>query len=234
MVRLFRLLAGAALIVAASTAGAAAEPVGCSSDSIRISRFTPCTVDGTLLSSVSATVGGVDVSNSNFLAITRIPDNAPEDFNWFPLVTYPVAGEFEYTVDFSSPLLFQYDLTALDAATSLRSVDMGLTNLETGFHSLVETLLAFDNGTSRLLRLGWDRDGTFLGDRGHADFAGARSMTVQTRIYGTSQRGGGGVGLFSTSVREPIPEPSPVPEPATIALCGAGLAFVVSRLRRRP
>jgi hypothetical protein len=229
MVPLFRILAGAATLVAVSAAAVAADPVSCTSDSVRISRFSPCTVAGTLLSNLSATVGGVDVSNSDFIAITRVPDNAPHDFNWFPLVSYPVAGEFEETVDSSSPLVLRYDLTALESRTALGAVDMGLTNLETGFHSLVETLLDFEDGTSRLLRMGWEADGTFLGDRSRVEFPGARSMAVQTRIYGPSIRGGGGVGLFSSSV----PVPAPVPEPGTVLLIGSGFAFMVIRMARR-
>ena len=99
MVRRYPFVAALVLLVAAHAGHAAAE--SCSADSIRISRFTPCTADGMLLSNVSASIGGVDVSNSDFLAVTRIPDNIPEDFNWFPLFGYPVAGEFEHHVDAS-------------------------------------------------------------------------------------------------------------------------------------
>lgn len=185
-----------------------------------------------LLSNITATVGGVDVSDSGFLAVLRVADNAPGDFNWLPLFGYPVTGEFDHPVDASSPLVFSYDLSAVDNRRPMHAADMALTNLtQTGFHSLVETMLQFEDGTTRLIRMGWDADSSFLGDRMGIGFSPSTSLSVQTRIYGTAPRGGGGVGFFSTIVPDPGPDPSPVPEPGTIALIGSGLALMVRRLR---
>jgi hypothetical protein len=226
MVRQYPFMAALVLLLAADAGTAAAD--SCSADSFRISRFGSCTADGMLLSNVSASIGGLDVSNSDFLAVTRIPDNIPEDFNWFPLFGYPVAGEFEHHVDASSPLIFRYDLTAVDDRAPMRAADTALTNLElTDFHSLVETFLRFNDGTTRLIRMGWEADGTFLGDRKSIDFNPVTAMSVETRLFGAAPHGGGGVGFFSTVAS---PSPSPVPEPASVLLLGTGLVLMMRRL----
>jgi hypothetical protein len=230
MPRIARLVACAALLWAATAAPAGAESiVPCSSSALSVAQYRPCTADGKFFFDFTASVGGVDVSHSTQLAMTRVPDNFPDDFNWMPLFNYPVRGEFEFDVNAATPLEVGYRVVALPGADPIIAVHMALTNLGlTRFHSLVETFLMFDDGRTGSLRMGWEADGTSLGTRQHLAFLPSRTLTVLTRVSGMGVQGGGGPGFFATST-----DPAPVPEPATITLLGTGLAAALARARKR-
>ena len=108
-----------------------------------------------------------------------------------------------------SPLIFRYDLTAVDDHAPMRAADTALTNLElTDFHSLVETFLRFNDGTTRLIRMGWEADGTFLGDRKSIDFqSGHRDVGRDSPVWRRTPRRRGSRLLRHRRIPEPITSP---------------------------
>jgi hypothetical protein len=226
MSRCARILPLAAVLLAfgLSPRAAAAEPLNpCTGNAVSLATYGPCIhAGGVLLSNVTATVNGIDVSRSQQLSMTTNWDAHPPEAQWL-LFNVPVAGDFEYRLTPSSPLVVTYTMTAPQGG-SLSLLDIALLNKELGGYTAgAEFLFSLDDGRQFLETPGMFNDL----DRFTRIVPPFTWVDVRVRLFGDSPGGGPAVGLFVGQA-----EPAPIPEPATMTLLGTGLAYAFARTRR--
>jgi len=203
---------------------ACADPITtCTTNSVNLARFGPCEFQGTVFSDFKATLGGVDVTASDFLGATSFIDADPGEVATTPTLVIPqplLPG-----ISPSNPLTISFHAAALDPARALS----GATEVIHPFSDFDGLLSSeFRAGSfSATARLGTGLDGTALPRQTFVSFGRQSALDVITTLTADAPLGGGFGFAFDLAPASPVPEPS-----TFLLLAGGGLVAVRRRLQR--